>query len=80
MKKNNYFCAIETKNTQMKSLHIITPVKDSIATTLDTIKAIMSSEITVPFTYTIYNDNSTAENTEILRKASEEYFKQNMTN
>ena len=54
----------------MKSLHIITPVKDSIATTLDTIKAIMSSEITVPFTYTIYNDNSTAENTEILRKAS----------
>ncbi len=57
----------------MKSLHIITPVKDSIATTLDTIKAIMSSEITVPFTYTIYNDNSTAENTEILRKASEEY-------
>ena len=57
----------------MKSLHIITPVKDSIATTLDTIKAIMSSEITVPFTYTIYNDNSTAENTEILRNASEEY-------
>lgn len=57
----------------MKSLHIITPVKDSIATTLDTIKAIMSSEVSVPFTYTIYNDNSTAENTKILKDASTEY-------
>lgn len=57
----------------MKGLHIITPVKDSIETTLDTIKAIMSSKIDVPFTYTIYNDNSTPENTEILRRASEEY-------
>lgn len=57
----------------MKSLHIITPVKDSIATTLDTIKAIMSSDISVPYTYTIYNDNSTPENTEILKQASAEY-------
>lgn len=57
----------------MKSLHIITPVKDSIETTLDTIKAIMSSRISVPYTYTIFNDNSTAENTEILKKASAEY-------
>ncbi len=57
----------------MKGLHIITPVKDSIETTLDTIKAIMSSEINVPFTYTIYNDNSTPENTEILKKASVEF-------
>ena len=50
----------------MKSLHIITPVKDSIDTTIDTIKAIMSSDIKVPFTYTIYNDFSTPENTQRL--------------
>ena len=57
----------------MKSLHIITPVKDSIDTTIDTIKAIMSSDIKVPFTYTIYNDFSTPENTQRLEKASKEY-------
>ena len=47
----------------MKSLHIITPVKDSIDLTLETAKAVLESEITVPFTYTIYNDFSTEENT-----------------
>lgn len=57
----------------MKSLHIITPVKDSIDTTIDTVKAIMSSDIKVPFTYTIYNDFSTPENTLRLEKASKEY-------
>ena len=57
----------------MKSLHIITPVKDSIDTTIDTIKAMMSSDIKVPFTYTIYNDFSTPENTQRLEKASKEY-------
>ena len=57
----------------MKSLHIITPVKDSIDTTIDTVKAIMSSDIKVPFTYTIYNDFSTPENTQRLEKASKEY-------
>lgn len=57
----------------MKSLHIITPVKDSINTTLDTIKAIKSSVINVPYSYTIFNDNSTPENTEILKKASVEF-------
>lgn len=56
----------------MKSLHIITPVKDSIDTTLDTIRAVLDSDITVPHTYTVYNDYSTAENTEKLEAASRE--------
>lgn len=56
----------------MKSMHIITPVKDSIDSTLATVKAVMESRITVPFTYTIYNDFSTPENTERLRRASGE--------
>ena len=57
----------------MKQLHIITPVKDSIESTLDTVKAIMGSDIQVPFTYTIYNDFSTEENTRRLEEASKEY-------
>lgn len=56
----------------MKGLNIITPVKDSIELTLETIKAVLASEIDVPYTYTIYNDFSTPENTEILEKASKE--------
>ena len=57
----------------MKSLHIITPVKDSIDSTLDTIKAIVGSDAKVPFTYTIYNDFSTDENTRALADASKQY-------
>ena len=57
----------------MKKLHIITPVKDSIDSTLNTVRAIMSSDINVPFTYTIYNDFSTLENTLRLEEASKEY-------
>ena len=57
----------------MKQLHIITPVKDSIESTLDTVKAIMDSDIQVPFTYTIYNDFSTEENTRRLEEASKKY-------
>ncbi len=57
----------------MKCIHIITPVKDSIDSTLDTARAIMSSDIKVPFTYTIYNDFSTPENTLRLEEASKEY-------
>ncbi len=52
----------------MKPLHIITPVKDSIASTIETAEAILSSEISSPFTYTIYNDFSTPENTAMLEK------------
>ena len=44
----------------MKGLHIITPVKDSIDSTLLTVKAVLASRITVPYTYTLYNDFSTA--------------------
>lgn len=57
----------------MRGLHIITPVKDSIETTMDTIEAVMSSDINVPYQYYIYNDNSTAENTERLRQAAAKY-------
>ncbi len=56
----------------MKQLHIITPVKDSIDSTLDTAKAILGSDIKVPYTYTIYNDFSTDENTLRLELASKE--------
>ena len=43
----------------MKLLHIITPVKDSLDSTLETARAIMGSDLQVPHTYTIYNDFST---------------------
>lgn len=57
----------------MKKLHIITPVKDSIDSTLETIRAIKGSRLSVPFTYTIYNDFSTPENTRRLEEAAQEY-------
>lgn len=57
----------------MKCLHVLTPVKDSIDFTLETIEAIMQSEVTVPFTYTVYNDFSTEENTRRLEEASRRY-------
>ena len=56
----------------MKCLHIITPVKDSIELTLETVKSVLESDITVPYTYTVYNDFSTEENTRRLAKAAEE--------
>lgn len=56
----------------MKCLHIITPVKDSIDFTLETVRAILASDIKVPFTYTVYNDFSTEENTKRLEEASKE--------
>ena len=57
----------------MKCLHIITPVKDSIDFTLETVKAILDSDIKVPYTYTIYNDFSSEEGTRRLEEASKEY-------
>ena len=56
----------------MKRIHIITPVKDSIDSTMETIKAVQASQLDVPHTYTIYNDNSTPENTARLEAASSE--------
>ena len=55
----------------MKCIHIITPVKDSIELTLQTVEAIMASGFQTPFTYTVYNDFSTEENTVRLKEASE---------
>ncbi len=57
-------------STFMEKLHIITPVKDSIEMTIDTAKAVLASSMDVPFTYTIYNDNSTPENTLRLQELS----------
>lgn len=56
----------------MKELYVITPVKDSIESTLKTIDAVMASQVDMPFTYTIFNDFSTRENTEILSRKSQE--------
>lgn len=56
----------------MKGMHIITPVKDSIDSTMLTIKSVLASQITVPHTYTVYNDFSTPENTARLEQASRE--------
>lgn len=63
-----YFC---TKYKPMKRLHIITPVKDSIDSTLKTIHAVLDSELNVPYTYTVYNDFSTPENTALLENKAE---------
>ena len=57
----------------MEKINIITPVKDSIELTLETVRSIMSSNITTPFSYTIYNDCSTPENTARLEVAAKEY-------
>ena len=54
----------------MKRLHIVTPVKDAIDSTLDTIRAVMASRLSVPYTYTVYNDFSTPENTARLAEAA----------
>lgn len=57
----------------MAALHIITPVKDSIDSTRQTIAAVMQSQLDIPFTYTIFNDYSSDENTAILQELSREY-------
>ena len=54
----------------MNKLHVITPVKDSLETTLQTIENIMKSECSLDFSYTIYNDFSSNETTEVLRQES----------
>ena len=54
----------------MERINVITPVKDSIDLTLQTADAILRSEHNMPFTYTVYNDFSTEENTRRLEEAS----------
>lgn len=56
-----------------KKLHIITPVKDSLHTALQTIENIMKCSPKVDFEYSVYNDFSTPETTAELGKASAEY-------
>jgi len=56
----------------MHALHIITPVKDAIDSTLETVKAILASQLNVPFTYTVYNDFSSEKNTARLEQAAVE--------
>lgn len=53
-------------------LHIITPVKDNIDQTLETVRAVMASQFDVPYTYTLYNDFSTPEGTARLEAAAGE--------
>ena len=54
----------------MKQIHIITPVKDSIDLTLQTIESVMRSTYQVPIRYTVYNDFSTPENSAFLAAAA----------
>lgn len=56
----------------MEKLHIITPVKDNVPSALETARAILSSRLDAPHTYTIYNDFSTDESTQQLNEASQE--------
>lgn len=56
----------------MKEIHIITPVKDSIDTTIETVESVISSQLSWPHTYTIYNDYSTPENTKRLMELAQE--------
>ena len=57
----------------MKKLNIITPVKDSIELSLKTIESVSTSILNVPFSYTVYNDFSTPENTLLLQQAAMKY-------
>ena len=54
----------------MERLRIITPVKDSVDLTLETAKAVLSSRLEIPYSYILYNDYSTPENTARLEEAS----------
>ena len=54
----------------MKQIHIITPVKDSIELTLQTIESVLGSQCQVPIHYTVYNDFSTPENSARLTEAA----------
>jgi len=52
-------------------LHVVTPVKDSLGTTLRTIDSIVTSETTVGWDYTIYNDFSTEDTTTQLQSVAD---------
>ena len=55
----------------MNNLHIITPVKDSIESKLQTLRAICASDLPgAAHSLTVYNDFSTLENTARLAAAA----------
>lgn len=54
----------------MQRLLIITPVKDSIDSTIATMEAVMGARLDVPHDYVVYNDYSTPENTLRLHAAA----------
>ena len=57
----------------MHNLHIITPVQDSIESTLQTLRAICASDLPgAAHSRTVYNDFSTPENTARLAAAAKE--------
>jgi hypothetical protein len=55
----------------MHKLHVLTPVKDSLDTTLRTIDSIVNSATAVELDYTVYNDFSTDETTSQLRSVAD---------
>lgn len=57
----------------MKKIHIFTPVKDSLDTTLDTIRSVMESQLDVPHTYTIYDDFSSPETAQRLDEEADKW-------
>lgn len=57
----------------MTKLHIITPVKNSIDTTQQTIESIFSSKTESEISYTVYNDFSNEETTKRLEELSQKY-------
>ena len=57
----------------MNNLHIITPVKDSLDTTLKTIECISKAEKSFSANYTIYNDFSSEETTERLNTSAQKF-------
>lgn len=56
------------QKTDRELIRILTPVKDSIDYTLQTIESVMDSRLGIPHTYTIYNDFSTPGNTARLEQ------------
>ncbi|MCC8035319.1 MAG: glycosyltransferase family 2 protein [Rikenellaceae bacterium] len=54
----------------MRKLHVITPVKDSIELSLQTISAVAASDLPEGTEYTVFNDRSTPENRERLTRAA----------
>lgn len=55
----------------MNKIHIITPVKDSIETTLRTIGSVFDSTSNIDSAYCIYNDFSSSETTIVLENEAE---------